>query len=348
MPTTTASPTTITIPLPGLQGDHMVGWLAAVGVLRTLHRHTPALEPRLFWDDQKSAVLHLTVAGTFTPDDLVALLMQHLANCQQDDRFLLPHPDPANPARQRTAKTANLEAPVFRALCHTVAAAATPTDREYADWLAAWGTDGGKEPKTKANKEKMVPSKLVTATGQGHMHQFEIIRQLIEDTTAEHIRHTLFSRWAYSDPTKGHILRWDPFDCQPSVFRHRESSTDPVREERGSQWGATRLAVEATVMFTSMPEYGNGGLRTLGFRVSDDGESKPELVWPLWGLSVGYDTVATLIGLPLLHKAEQPYEQQKLRAMGITAVYAARLVNLGQGGYSRGFAPARPLWIAPQ
>jgi hypothetical protein len=217
-------------------------------------------------------------------------------------------------------------------------------DRYFADFLAAFACDGivekvAKKRKTETPDEKEKNKK----TGQpriqktafrfvsGQQRFIDFMKQLAKNTTEEHLRETLFSTWAYSDPEPS--MRWDTVDDRRYALRWRDPTApdDKIRTVRG----ANRLAVEALPLFPVMP-VGKRLVTTCFTNLNGGGQC---ITWPIWEKSVSIDMVRSLLALKGLQQAEP--QRENLRAIGVVEAYRSRRIQDAHG-YGN-FTPAVPV-----
>ena len=202
----------------------------------------------------------------------------------------------------------------------SIALAANSTQRENADFLAAFGCDVyGTGPK----KETMADTEFRTMSGAGHQHFLGFMKELAIGTDAAHLRRTLFEAWKYDDGRPS--LRWDPADYRPHALRAVDPSGDPIKTMRG----ANRLAVEAIPLFPTVPK--DRRVRTVAF---DNRASGTEIAWPIWIDRLELRTVASLLASDSAHDAGG----KDLVRPGIAQVFRAR--RFTEGKY-RNFSPAK-------
>jgi len=304
--------------LKGADGANPLGFLAALGVLRTASRTWPESSPRMGWVQYANGwrpVLALEIE--MTEKGFVAALHNSLRQMEDHPAFGF-------------ADNLSVPAPTFRAETMTAAADAAPDDRRYADFLAAFGSDGVIDEKTGI----VADTALRTMGGAGHQHFLGTMRQLVNDTEEAHIQKALFNDWRYDDPLEKHTMRWDPADDVRHALRWRKPSGDPARKTGGGMWGANRLAVEGLPLLPTAPRQRR--LETTGFtRRKGHGET---WTWPIWEPKISVDTVRSLLALDRLQEAKP--NRELLKRMGIVEIF--RCQRLTQGKF-RNFAPAAPV-----
>jgi hypothetical protein len=299
------------IELPGLDAANLLGYLAALGVLRTLSLTDLEDGVRLSWTDARgywSPVIHHSTAS---PEALVESLAHALGGDSNPawsvgEDLTIRRADFAKYARDAIAQTSRGDA----------------SARRTCDFLAAFGSDGCR---ASAKDDFIADTAFRTMSGAGHQHFLGFMKELHRTTTADHLAAALFVPWSYSDEKPS--MRWDPNDYRPHALRADDPSTDPIRTVRG----ANRLALEALPLFPTMPRL--TGLRTTAF------DKKSEvLTYPVWTAPLGCSTVSSLLALDL--PADVQNRWGALMARGIVQLY--RTSRFTEGKY-RNFSPSREL-----
>jgi len=113
-------------------------------------------------------------------------------------------------------------------------------NRTWADFVSAFGCDAV------ATDEVIQDTALRTMKRCRAQHFLKTMRDLVQLTTADHLRRRFFNPWRYEDDKPN--LRWDPADDRATALRWNEPSGDPIRTARGN-----RLAVEALPLLPTMP-----------------------------------------------------------------------------------------------
>lgn len=212
----------------------------------------------------------------------------------------------------------------FRHVAETAFKAASLSDRDFADYVVAFGSDvlvtDEKEP-------KIQDTALRTMSGAGHQHFLGFMRELVEKTDTTHLRAALFSPWVYEDEKPS--MRWDPQDDRRYALRWKEPSGDPMKTVRG----ANRLAIEALPLFSTAPV--GRTLQTTGF--TQTRHNGVLFTWPIWDVSLSLNVVRSLLTLDEL-QVDVP-DRELLKSMGVVEIYRSQRIT--QGKY-RNFTPAVP------
>ena len=298
--------------LNGLDGSNLLGFLAAVGVLRVATETNPQWDWRVRWDTREGQWSPVLLADTtLTAGGLIDQLMPALDKRKGDHAFAF-------------ANDLTISCKEFRGVAQSAFDSAGLADRHFADFITAFGCDS---VPISAKDSRIQDTALRTMSGAGHQHFIGSMRELVEKTSPDHLRATLFEAWQYSDPKPS--LRWDPADDRRYALRWKEPSGDPVRTMRG----ANRLAVEALPLFPTAP--GEGNLQTTGF-TQRRGEGVI-FTWPIWGVPLNIDTVRSLLSLAELQQAQ--LDRQSLSSRGVVEIYRSQRITRDK---YRNFTPAVP------
>lgn len=295
------------IKLPGLDGANPLGFLAALGTLRTLSESKAYGTVKMFWQAAGTWVPVIATDTPCTEETLVETLLTALSAGEGLEPFTL-------------GEDLNVSPEVFRAYALSVCQRSTASSRRAVDFVAAFGCDGV------AEENVIKDCELRTMSGAGHQHFLGFMRQLMQTTTREHLRTALLARWSYEDD--GPSMRWDPEDDRRYALRWKEPSRDKVQTVRG----ANCLAVQGLSLLSSVPT--GHGLRTTGFsglRVRNTFWS-----WPIWVLPIAMDAVRSLLAYPSL-AAPSP-NAAHLSRLGVAQVFRSQRLTVGK---FRNFAPAR-------
>ena len=174
----------------------------------------------------------------------------------------------------------------------------------------------------------MQDTDLRTMSGAGHQHFIKFMREIINNTTSQHLHETLFQNWKYGDEGRGMNLRWDPIDDRRYAMRWKNPSSDPAATMRG----ANRLAIEAMPLFPTAPM--GAELQTTGFR------SKRGCFWswPVWDCELELPVIQSLLQLAMLTDLDLREQMPEARHAGIAAVFKSQRITIGK---FRNFTPAK-------
>lgn len=286
--------------LRGIDGSNPLGFLAAVGTLRAATCASPSSNWHLQWQMCDGTwTPKLLGHDSFSEDDLIELLMPTLTRTKDQPALTF-------------AENLNVSCEEFRAVTERAQAAATLTDRDEADLVAAFGC----ESLPISRKDSTIQdTALRTMSGAGHQHFLGSMLELARTTRPDHLRASLLLPWQYADERPN--LRWDPVDDRRYALRWNEPSGDPVRTMRG----ANRLAVEALPLFPTAA--GERRLQTTGF--SQRRGEGVLFTWPIWNVPLNIDTVRSVLSLPELQEPRP--DRDELSAMGIVEVYRSERIT---------------------
>lgn len=295
--------------LPGLDGGNPLGFLAAVGTLRTVALAEPRSGWRMRWVEREAIWLpEISSQQPVTAESLVNVLTPALR------RRSTPEFDFNN--------NLAVSPRTFREVAREAQRQALQDDRRFADFVAAFGCDA-----LKTDKGKIQDTELRTMSGAGHQHFLGTMKQLVEKASAFDLRRSLFEPWAYPDSKLG--LRWDPHEDRRYALRWDNPSGG-----RGvpTMRGANRLAIEALPLYPTTPI--GRRLKTTGFTLNERTDC---LSWPIWDSSIGIDLVRSLLAFAGIQELKP--DRPKLRARGVVEIYRSRRTTNGK---YRNFMVARP------
>lgn len=320
--------------LTGLRADNPLAFLAALGTLRVAATIYGACAVRLRWQASSGAwmpTLNLRKSeggapiGPIDEDELTRQLHQWTSQSTGRQAFAI-------------ADDLTLGIDEFRAISLKARATACASDRAFADFMAAFGSDVIEQRENGKATGKIADTAFRTMSGAGHQHFLGFMRTLADDTEPDHLRRSLFVPWQYEDALESHTMRWDPIDDVRYALRWRDSSGDPERKRSGTMWGANRLAIEALPLLPTMPME-HGELGTVGFSIfRSEGVASVAWTWPVWSAWCTVETTQSLLALPELQKARPA--RALLARMGVDEVF--RCYRIRQGKY-RNLTPA---WAA--
>ena len=297
--------------LSGLDGSNPLGFLAAVGTLRTASLAEPTADWRMKWVMHDGTWVPAMHSDRAVPAKVLVKLLCHALRRESTPEFDF-------------GKNLNVKPEKFGAEAASAQLQAQLQDRHHADFVAAFGC----ELCTTKDGKTIQDTALRTMSGAGHQHFLGTMKQLIGKTAEDHLRSSLFEPWNYSDDKLG--LRWDPAEDRRYALRwDNPSDGDGVKTIRG----ANRLAVEALPMFPTAP--GERGLYTTGFTTRDKGTL---FTWPIWQVAVGMEVVRSLLALPEIQRPAP--NREHLNAMGVVEVYRSQRITVGK---YRNFTRALPV-----
>jgi hypothetical protein len=308
--------------LDGLAGTSLTGFLAGLGVLRTLDdlaAQSGAGSPLLAWDHRHPHRARLTWdGGDGTPGSLTSAL-----------EAALEVQAPAFAFEGRNA-VKQFDLAGFARLTEDTAAASGPCDRFAADLLAALASEAVPD-KTDTAPEATALNPL---TGAGHQDLLKTMRDLGARCDAERLEASLFHPWRFKDRRLS--LNFDPSD-RAYAYRWADPS-----DGKGvpSETGANRLAAAGLACWPVAPQQGLARPRLVTTGCTVRGGGVVEVSWPLWCDPLPLGTVGSLLTLSELIAEHPP---PSLADRGVIQVMRTRKVV--EGKYFRYMVPT-PLWSA--
>jgi len=303
--------------LTGLDGSNPLAFLAALGTLRGLTLAWPEQNVRMSWiaDAAWRPVLQLKQAD---PNLVLDAMLSQVEAARS-------HPT------LEMADDLTIKADEFRSHARAQVAKADWERRpDPAAYVSAFGCDSICD-----DKGNIVDTALRTMSGAGHQHFLKTMRQILAQTTREHIDKALFKRWQYDDPLRNLSLRFDPSDDKRYALRWADPSGDPTRKHRGNVLAANALAVLGIPLIVVVPVHGR--LESTGFGGSSARDTY--WTWPLWEHPASLDVVRSLLALPELQELQEENPNRgPLIAMGIGEVFRSQRLTVGK---FRNFTPAR-------
>jgi len=275
------------IELTGLRGDLPIGAMAAFGVLRLCGRLRGFRGSKLGWGGGGGAD-HAVLGAPdgCTRDSLVAALLEDVKTA------------PLRPELTWSdqIKTATVEQ--FREYAAAAIASASASNRDAADWFAAFGT----ELEEKEGKIESTPFDMSVARQRFLADALKLAQGLSEDrprgkTAEESYREALFGPWKYEDDQ--HSLGWDPTTMKLGAFTHKAPTAMANAGVRAAIW----LAFESLPLFPCFWP----------------APRKYAFYWPVWREPIGIEVLRSLL-------AWLPDAQfDDLRARGVAAAYRSEV-----------------------
>lgn len=299
--------------LPGIDGQHLWGFLSALGTLSLLDEHARENcldRPRLAFRDDGAAVLHSPILE----DQLAAVLLVRLRAFQ---RYLVENLAEIHKPKDFTRSSFERVA-LGSGACHV-------------DLLAGLACVVGDEA---------FESTLCAANGASRQNLVQSMRDVLQLVEEEHVKLALFEPWTYSfrlprsDPMRKQLglgdrkptLRFDPSDERLYALRFSDPTTS---DDFSTELGAQALAIPAFSLLPVVP-----GKRPVTV-ASKPSRQRVTLSWMLWSVPATLFTVRSLVW----EGAGRPSEQ---RERGVFAAFSADRVSGAKGKLS--FAPSRGVW----
>lgn len=300
-----------TLTLNGINGQHLWGFLTAIGSLSLLDEHTREKRqktPNLAFQENGTAVIYSPVSK----DQLAQILVDRLRTLQpylEHDLATIKKPaDFTKTSYEETALASRLG---------------------MLDFLAGLACVVGDETSE---------STLCAANGASHQNLVQSMRDVLKLVDREQVQLALFESWqkTYRVPddkrqqlqlgTRKPTLRLDPADERLYALRlSNPTTTDDFRTELGAQ----ALAIPAFALLPVVP--GKQALTVASSRH----RQRVTFSWPLWNAPATLPTVRTLlwegVGSPNLQ-----------RERGVFAAFSADRVSGKKGKLS--FTPSQGIW----
>ncbi|HEY8549224.1 MAG TPA: hypothetical protein VIL35_04645 [Vicinamibacterales bacterium] len=303
--------------LPGLDPQNPLAFLAALGVLRALDDRavrTGGRPPRLGFrgDARPMPVIVSDIPGI---EELIPVLLQDAADRASDAVLTLAYDASGRRvAHGSPGASYDLKPPpaVARELLEEAVAQGGSTLR----LAAAFFSDVVRD-----NKGATKPTAFHFTAGQQEF--LAMVTELRAKVTAEDFREALIGPWLGRSQLPS--LSWDATASRNYALR----ASDPSKEKRGSIAAANWLGVLGLTFFPVFPF--RRRLETTAVRGSWKNST---FTWPIWEPAATAATVSSLLRLDV-----RRFRAAECRALGITGVFASRILRSEQGGYGS-FTPA--------
>ena len=279
------------IELKGLRANLPIGAMAAFGCLRVCQRLEEFQGSKVAWEGGGGADFAVLITPReSSPAALVSALLEDLKGAAE--RHELTWRD-----QIKTASSGEFQGEARKAL-----QAAKASNREAADWFAAFGCEleVGKDGKIEST-----PFDMSVARQRFLADAVKLARGLADDGFDSY-NEALFGPWKYEDDQ--HSLGWDPTTLKLGAFTYKAPTAMANAGVRATVW----LAFESLPLF---PCFYASGLEVRGFLHS---RREYAFYWPVWRPPIGPEVLGSLLGLVPAAIAENPTE---LEARGVTAVY---------------------------
>lgn len=300
-----------TLTLDGIDGQHLWGFLTAIGSLALLDEHARAesLEaPKLAFEEDGTAVVHSPVVKDKLPEVLLAGLQRLLPFLEKDLASVKKPGDFTRSSYESISRA---------------------SERGTLDFLAGLGCIVG---------DKASESTLCAANGASHQNLVQSMRDVLKLVEEEHVRLALFRTWQkiYRVPddkrqqlqlgTRKPTLRLDPSDERLYALRlSNPTTTDDFRTELGAQ----ALAIPAFALLPVVPCKQSVTIASTRRR------QRVTFSWPLWNVPATLPTMRALLW-------EGVGRRQVQRERGVFAAFSADRVSGAKGKLS--FAPSQGVW----
>ncbi|PJF46703.1 MAG: hypothetical protein CUN48_12435 [Candidatus Thermofonsia Clade 3 bacterium] len=331
---------TVELTLTGPDGANPLGFLCALGILRTLSNAWPDSEVKMKWQQIGAPwrpVLRASHADLDGRDEvgqkavIVNAIFEELKRMEKHPAQCCPtseNTSPSRPSLKRMEKhpaqcwndTHDIPPEKYReyaSKARDLFFRASNADHRPAEWAAALACD------VVTDGEHVEDTAFRTMSGQGHQHFLKQIRSLQERLEKKHIDEALFG-WQYQDEKLN--LRFDPSEDRRHALRWKSPDKDPIK----TVWGANRLAAEGLPLCPVFPA--GTKLKTTGFRGS--GKDDTFWTWPIWSGFLSVAVVRSILALPALQADKPP--RGELSPLGIVEVYRTQRITVGK---YRAFTP---------
>lgn len=300
--------------LPGIDGQHLWGFLTALGSQYLLDQHSRQarlVPPRLWFKADGTAVLRSPVEG----DQLAAVLLARLRALQPVlEKSLLDIKKPSD----------------FTKLSYATAAVAIEAvAAPMIDFLGGLACVVGEESSE---------STLCAANGASHQNLVQAMRDVVKLVEQEHVQSALFEPWtkSYRVPddkrtelglgTRKPTLRLDPADDRLYALRFSNPTTT---DDFSTELGAQALAIPAFAILPVVPR------KQPVTVASKRSRQRVTFSWVLWNVPATLSTARSLVW----EGGGRPKEQ---RERGAFAAFSADRVSGAKGKLS--FAPTQGIW----
>ncbi|NIL57847.1 hypothetical protein HCB18_13545 [Salinispora arenicola] len=293
------------LPLPALDGRDPLGFLAALGLLRLLTRHTDA-EVRLGFDEMTA---HATLYSPYDTCDQVGDQLISIAATMSDDAVIpgLPATFPLPKSGTRGSDPMRVARDNYPTLHTTIAALGD----EAAQWLSCIVTDLGRD-----DRGRVALTPYSAPSGQQTVRSFFGASATQIRAQPHHLLAAL-TGWRRVTGFTGEYLD----------HRVLHSTTDHPRGDPGSERGvpgATWLAIMALPLLRLA---GNGNTATATLWRPPQSGGRRIMIWPLWRQPLDLIAISALIEHPDLtfdsDGSHVTVSKDKISALGVFAVAAA-------------------------
>jgi hypothetical protein len=296
------------LPMPGLEPDNLLAFLALLGLLRVLETSRADWTPRASWQGPPW-IAQLSLSAAADEVEIAKAANEGISSLVADFDVDSPRKNvDFAPAEYRRYARRLRSSVVGAALASALAA----------EWPAK--KDGG-----------LPASPLVMMFGQGHQNFLERLIDIPSGKVPNRLRklksppdmtgpgniaEALFHPWHRDDDADG--FRWDPEDDQRYALRYDDPS---LAGAAPTVVGANRLAAIGFLSFCTAP--GEYQIKALG-TVRDNREWY--FVWPIWRSRLSRACVEALLNHPALLDGEL----NKVRHLGVVEIYRATRVANGK------------------
>ncbi len=317
---------TIELTLTGPDGANPLGFLCALGVLRTLSNAWPNSEVKMKWIQIGAAWRPVLRAGHVALDDedakdtIVRTIFAKLKKMDGHPAFAYKDKD------GREWETTKVSPDEYQ---HYAKEAVSDNSAYYKQWMefvAAFACESVAD----SGKVQDTEFRLL---GGGQQRFMVAIRNIVKNVRLKHLCEAIFGPWRYEDPGDRNLtFRWDPVDDRRYALRWSDPTKKTTKVIQGKRmssqiWtvlGANRLAVEALPLFPVFPV--SNRLETTGFKRAKRDEKF--WIWPIWDTFLSIDVVRSTLAIFEL-QADQP-NRAVLAPRGIVEIYRSQKIDVGK------------------
>jgi len=298
-----------TLQLPGLQGHHPLGFLAACGLLRCCHEWEDFGSVELSWEQSSRDGGFTAVLHSSTKINLPTLTQALVCRGKQ----------------QRQSAALNWSSKIDDRATFREAALAVLQRSDSSEVRDTLGTFAALASDIVVTDKGTLRPTLLDLTS-GNQRLLTNIRALAGEPkggegkprsfTEEAVREALVGPWRYCDDD--HALGWDPQTQRLHALRHKLPEQDKANR---SVRAAVFLGSQALPLF---PCFAVGRqLRTTGFHRDRNGDF---FAWPIWHRAISLHTLRSLLAHTL---------NRDLKRRGVRVVYRCQRVRTGgsEGNY---------------
>lgn len=313
--------------LTGLDAANPLGYLAALGVLRTLTHAFPEHGIHMHWVSAQGGWRpELECASPLQKEEVVETLLTQAVSLDAMFSPKLLSTAPEQGPKNKKAElswTDKLMFPIeiFRAYLKDAVEQSSFADPLRAEWAASWA---GETSPQESNKILVARRSRFDFTA-GQQCFIGMLRELHKSVTAEDLIATLFGPWNYS--TTATSLRWDPLDEKRQYALQAFDPTNSSANPSLSDLGANFLAVAGLACF---PFMANRDASQPGFHGRGSNRRFQSYIWEF---PLDYLSIQTLLSLSK-HHSQYPMDQ-----LGIAQQLESTIVQ--PSGRYRCFTPMR-------
>jgi hypothetical protein len=308
----------IQLTLMGLDAQNPLGFFAALGLLRVIDLHAArhgASTPSLSFKSEGRQVAELWSALSY--DEVVSVVLEDAAAQSENLALRLAYDDDGRRCAPDAAG-ARRDLKPSPAVAREYLEELARGDRRAADLGSAFFCELVQD-----NKGNTKPSAFHFTAGQQAF--LSMVEELRRGLTVDGLQESLLGPWHNKSSLPS--LSWDSSITRLYALR----AGDPSKERRGSVPAANWLGVQGLSFF---PVNAQGRFRRLVTTGVKGGWKDAELTWPIWDVPISVAPVASLLRLD-----PRTWTARERSALGVSGVFASKILRSDQGGYGS-FSPA--------